>query len=167
VVCDNTGEIISFAKWRRPIPVSEWDIYVEVPWKWPEGTIFDVLEEWMSKVEEAGGELLGKTPCYCKLFIRYRRESSLTNSNEALSYIGTDQNYERLGAASMLVNWGLEHAKRENIPVALESTKNEKPFYEKLGFRGEQLIPMTMKGVGDSYASILYEEMCFLFMPHS
>lgn len=36
VVCDNTGEIISLAKWRRPIPDSEWDRYVEVPWKWPD-----------------------------------------------------------------------------------------------------------------------------------
>jgi hypothetical protein len=67
VVYDGAGKIISFAKWRRPIPESEWDRYVEAPWKWPKGTRFDILEEWTSKVEEAGEKLLGNTPFYCKL----------------------------------------------------------------------------------------------------
>jgi ribosomal protein S18 acetylase RimI-like enzyme len=83
-----------------------------------------------------------------------------------LSYIGTDPNYERRGAASILVNWGLEHGKHENVPIALESTKNAWPFYEKLGFRGEHLISMTLEDLGDGGASVLYEEMCFLFRPH-
>lgn len=71
VVCDDTGKIISFAKWRRPIPESEWGVYVEAPWKWPEGTRLDVLEEWTWKVEEAGERLLGRTPCYCKPITLY------------------------------------------------------------------------------------------------
>lgn len=66
VVCDGIGKIISFAKWTRPIPESALDEYVEAPWKWPNGTRLDVLEEWTSKVEEAGERLLGRTPCYCK-----------------------------------------------------------------------------------------------------
>lgn len=66
----------------------------------------------------------------------------------------------------MLANWGLERGKQENVPVALESTKNAWPFYEKLGFRGEQLISMILEGAEDGDASVLYEEMCFLLRPH-
>lgn len=66
----------------------------------------------------------------------------------------------------MLVNWGLERGKQENVSVALESTKNAWPFYEKLGFRGEHLISMVSAGVEDGHGSVLYEEMCFLFRPH-
>ncbi|KAL4780299.1 putative GNAT family acetyltransferase [Aspergillus varians] len=148
VARDDANEIISFAKWRRPIPESELESYAEAPWKWPGGTRLDVLEEWTAKVEAAGDRLLERTPCY------------------SLSYIGTDPNYERRGAASILVNWGLEHARRENVPVALESTKNAWPLYEKLGFCGEELISMTLEGVGDGGSSVLYEEMCFVFRPH-
>ncbi|KAJ5942085.1 acyl-CoA N-acyltransferase [Penicillium verrucosum] len=136
VVYDDAGTIISFAKWRRPIPESELDRYIEGPWKWPKGTRLDVLEEWTLKVEEAGGEIAGKYTILLR------------------------------GAASILVNWGVEHGKHENVPVALESTKNAWPFYEKLGFRGEYLISMTLEDFGDGGASVLYEEMCFLFAPH-
>lgn len=66
VVYDGAGTIISFAKWRRPIPEPEEDRYIEGPWKWPKGTRLDVLEEWTLKVEEAGERLLGNTPFYCK-----------------------------------------------------------------------------------------------------
>ncbi|KAL4963683.1 GNAT family N-acetyltransferase [Aspergillus stella-maris] len=152
VVRDTTtpgNEIISFAKWQHPIPESQAHSYVEVPWKWPAGTRLDILDEWTKKVVAAGENLLGKTPCYC------------------LTYIGTDPKYERRGSASMLVNWGLERAKREGVPASLESTKNAWPLYEKLGFRGEELISMTLEGVGEGGSSVLYEEMCFVFRPQT
>jgi hypothetical protein len=81
VVCDDTGKIISFAKWKRPVPESELDRYIEKPWKWPTETRFDILEEWTSKVEEAGNMLLGTTPCYCKLNRpnTYRQENALAD----------------------------------------------------------------------------------------
>ncbi|KAL4933219.1 GNAT family N-acetyltransferase [Aspergillus undulatus] len=143
-----TYKIISFAKWQHAIPESEADSFVEMPWNWPAGTRLDILAEWTSKVEAAGEKLLGKTPCY------------------SLTYIGTDPEYERCGAASMLVNWGLERAKSEQVPAALESTKNAWPLYQKLGFRGEELISMTLHGVGVGGSSVLYEEMCFVYRPH-
>ncbi|KAL4939167.1 hypothetical protein BDV06DRAFT_199337 [Aspergillus oleicola] len=142
-----TGETISFAKWQHPIPESEQDTYEEVPWKWPAETRLDILDEWTGKFVAAGEKLLGKTPIY------------------SLSYFGTDPKYERRGAASMLVTWGLERARKENVPAALESTKNAWAFYERLGFKGEEMIPMTLDGVAEGGKSVLYEEMCFVFRP--
>ena len=64
-----------------------------------------------------------------------------------MSYIGTDPQHERRGAASMLINWGLERGKSEGVPVALESTKNAWPLYEKLEFQSEKRILMILRGV--------------------
>lgn len=41
--------------------------YVEAPWRWPEGTVFAVLEEWTGKVESANENVIGSTPCYSEL----------------------------------------------------------------------------------------------------
>jgi hypothetical protein len=59
---EQSGKIIGFAKWRRPI----WDEeeYVEEPWVLPEGTAMGILDEWTERVEAAGGKVLGTRPCY-------------------------------------------------------------------------------------------------------
>ncbi|EER38662.1 GNAT family acetyltransferase [Histoplasma capsulatum var. duboisii H88] len=62
LVVRNQNEIISFAKWMRP--VLDADSYVEVPWRWPEGTRMDILNEWARKVEDASSSVIGSTPCY-------------------------------------------------------------------------------------------------------
>lgn len=79
-----------------------------------------------------------------------------------LSFIGTDPQYERRGAGSMLVEWGLERSRKENVPAALESTMNAAPFYMKLKFKAEEQISMQLFEVGES---VLYEETCFVFRP--
>jgi hypothetical protein len=59
---EQSGKIISFAKWCRPI----WDgeEYVEEPWVWPEGTAMGVLDEWTERVEAAGEKVLRTRPYY-------------------------------------------------------------------------------------------------------
>jgi hypothetical protein len=58
------NEIISFAKWTRPILESE--AYVEPSWVWPDGTDLKVLEEWTEKVDSAQLVVLGHQPFYRK-----------------------------------------------------------------------------------------------------
>jgi hypothetical protein len=58
------GRIISFAKWSHPVGVDE--DYVELPWEWPEGTNWVVLDMWNKMMEEVQGRLLGGMPCYRK-----------------------------------------------------------------------------------------------------
>lgn len=62
----------------------------------------------------------------------------------------------------MLVNWALERSKRENVPIALESTMDAEPFYEKLGFRSEGCISMPVVVDGES---VVYREMCLVYRP--
>ncbi|KAL1956729.1 hypothetical protein VTO42DRAFT_6879 [Malbranchea cinnamomea] len=145
VVKNEQSEIISFAKWCRPVEPEE--NYREPPWRWPAGANFDVLSEWTVKVEAETERVLGKTPCY------------------RLSFLGTDPCHQGKGAASRLVQWGLEHSRRDLAPVALESTSNAAGFYERFGFRAEGRISMRLHGVGENEASIMYEETCFVFRP--
>jgi len=63
-VRDQSGEIISFAKWSLPIFDSA--IYVESPWLWPEETNFACLNEWTKKIECATRKILGGAPCFRK-----------------------------------------------------------------------------------------------------
>lgn len=84
-----------------------------------------------------------------------------------LTYIGTDPKHERCGAASLLVQWGLDRSTSENVPIVLESTMNAVPFYEKLGFRSEAYISMPLYGIGEDGKQMLYEEVCLVFRPNT
>jgi hypothetical protein len=76
---EDSGEIISFAKWSHPI--LEGEDYVEPPWIWPEGTRMDVLEKWGSKLEEAQERALGGAPCYRKNGFSPEQEADARSEN--------------------------------------------------------------------------------------
>jgi len=140
-----TSKIISFAKWGHP--VAEGEDYVEPEWVWPEGTDLQVLDEWTEKVEDAHEKVLGNKPCYC------------------ITFIGTDPLYERRGAASLLVQWGIDRCKEDNVPAYLESTTEAGPFYEKHGFEHTDILSMELKGTLEGEKPQVYKEICFLFRP--
>ncbi|RYP05343.1 hypothetical protein DL765_009862 [Monosporascus sp. GIB2] len=56
------GLIVAFAKWSHP--VSDGEDYTEPPWAFPDGTNWDILEDWARKMEEAQRRALGGMPCY-------------------------------------------------------------------------------------------------------
>lgn len=58
------GAIIGFAKWSHPIELN--DDYEEPQWVWPEGTAFDVLNDWTRVTEAAQNVAIGSKPCYSK-----------------------------------------------------------------------------------------------------
>ncbi|KAF4211780.1 hypothetical protein CNMCM8980_008688 [Aspergillus fumigatiaffinis] len=138
VVREDDDRVVSFAKWC--LPVSESAVYEEEPWVWPEGTNMAILNAWTEKVEQAADKVMGKTPCY------------------RLSFIATDPSCARSGAGSLLVNWGIERSKKENIHIALESTLDAVPFYQRHGFQAEARISMPLEGIGKDGRTILYEE---------
>ncbi|PGH01464.1 hypothetical protein AJ79_07902 [Helicocarpus griseus UAMH5409] len=145
LVVRDQNEIISFAKWKRP--VFDTDAYLEAPWRWPEGTKMEVLDTWTSKVDDVSRRVFGSTPCYC------------------LSYIGTDPKHQRRGAATMLIRWGMERSMSENVPIQLESTMIAWPLYEKLGFQAKANICMQLEGIGNDGEAVDYEEMSLVFQP--
>ncbi|PGH09490.1 hypothetical protein GX51_00595 [Blastomyces parvus] len=144
LVIRDENEIISFAKWKRPVNDAA---YHEAPWRWPEGTRMDILDEWTKKVDDACSRAIGNTPCYC------------------LSFIGTHPKHERRGAASMLIRWGMERSASENVPIQLESTLVAWPVYKKLGFEDKERIHMRLEGVGEKGQSVIYEEMSLVWRP--
>ena len=80
-----------------------------------------------------------------------------------LTFIATDPQHERRGAASLLVKWALDRCKRDDVPAYLESTLNAGLFYQRHGFESVKKLSMALDGVGKDGASIVYEEMCLIF----
>jgi predicted N-acetyltransferase YhbS len=74
----------------------------------------------------------------------------------ALSFICTDPQYQRQGAGTLLVKWGITQARNKKVKVYLESTIDAKSMYEKLEFRAVEGISMALPGDG------VYEEVCMV-----
>ncbi|KAI0100521.1 putative GNAT family acetyltransferase [Nemania sp. FL0031] len=134
------GKVISFAKWSHPVEKDE--DYKETPWVWPSGTNMNVLESWTAKTDKAQEQTVGNKPCY------------------RLTFMGTDPAYERRGAASMMVRWGLERCKEYHVPGYLESTLNAAQFYRKMGFKATETISLQYALEGQNQK---YEETAFVY----
>ncbi|MCJ1344462.1 hypothetical protein MMC31_002665 [Peltigera leucophlebia] len=131
------GEIISFAKWSLPSSTSD----NEAPWIWPEGTRFDILDQWTQRVEGAKSKVLGDEPCY------------------RLAFIATDPDHQRRGAATMLIKWALDQCSKDKTSAYLESTPVAWALYTRLGFTPEEKISMTFPDKSS------YKEVGFLCRP--
>jgi predicted N-acetyltransferase YhbS len=78
--------------------------------------------------------------------------------------MGTDPSYERRGAASKLVRWGIDRCDKEGVPAYLERTLNAAAFYEKMGFRALDRISLTYDLDGEN-KDWVYEEIVFRYDP--
>ncbi|KAI1651643.1 putative GNAT family acetyltransferase [Daldinia loculata] len=131
-------QVIAFAKWAHPVRLDE--DYIEPPWIWPTGTNLGILNDWAKKTEAAQSRALGDTPCYRLLFM------------------GTDPAYQRRGAATMMVRWGIEHSRKDGAPAYLESTLEAASFYRNLGFVDVDRISLEYRVDGAETRSIYEEE---------
>lgn len=52
-----------------------------------------------------------------------------------LNQVKTLPAFQRKGAGSLLMEWGVELAKRENLKICLEATGFGLPLYNKFGFK--------------------------------
>ncbi|CAF9932450.1 MAG: hypothetical protein HETSPECPRED_008363 [Heterodermia speciosa] len=156
VVRDQEDRIISFAKWSLPVTLEQdHGSYTEKPWRWPEGSNFPVLDEWAAKLERAHRNVLGETPSYPGA----RQEALLTLFYPDLTFIGTDPQYERRGAATALIQWGLDRCCESGAPAYLESTLGAVQLYERLGFKIRHRVSIVLEGAQS------YEEACCVFQP--
>ncbi|KAI1382924.1 putative GNAT family acetyltransferase [Hypoxylon trugodes] len=136
------GKVIAFAKWAHPVLTNE--DYTEPPWIWPTGTDFKILDGWTRKSEEAQFRAIGDAPCY------------------RLTFMGTDPEYRGRGAATMMVRWGMEQCKQDNVPAYLESTLEAADFYRKLGFIDKETFTLAYEET-DSKLPGVYEEISFTY----
>jgi GNAT superfamily N-acetyltransferase len=161
------NEIISFAKWTRPI--LELEAYVEPAWEWPDGTNLKVLDAWTEEVDAMQQVVLGHSPFYRKLVGMFWRGMLFAFGAYValdLTFIGTDPSYECRGAASLLLRWALEHCARENVPAYLEGTIDAGPLYERHGFKAVANLSMVLEGIIRDGEPVVYEETCFIFRPN-
>ena len=173
---DGTPKVIAFAKWSHPIVQDEQ--YVEAPWALPEGTDYAVLNAWLDKIEVLYQQVVGDSPCYRK-FPEYVRMSSIVDcvwhrcsSPQAaqahvaagLTYIATDPLYQRCGAGSLLLDWGVEQSKTYGHLLELESTLDAADFYQRRRFesRGSIHLQYIYSETGQTEE---YEESMLVFTP--
>jgi predicted N-acetyltransferase YhbS len=92
------------------------------------------------------------------------RNRTLMNSLD-LAVLATDPEYEHQGAASMLLQWGIDRCIRQRVPAYLESTVEAAPLYERHGFKPEGSFTMTFPLKSKTDGLCVYSETCFLFRP--
>ena len=63
-----------------------------------------------------------------------------------LTYLATNPAYERRGAGALLVQWGLDRCRREQVRAYVESTSLAEPVYTRLGFEARETISTVCKG---------------------
>ncbi|KAI8630612.1 putative GNAT family acetyltransferase [Xylariaceae sp. FL1651] len=143
---DRGGKVVAFAKWSHP--TARDDGYEETPWIWPPGTDLEILDGWARVAEEAQEQAVGDKPCY------------------RLTFMGTDPAYERRGAASMMVRWGLDQCRKKGVLAYIESTLDAAAFYEKLGFTAFSNLSLEYKIAGQ-YQAKVYREISFIHRPSS
>ncbi|KAF4630639.1 hypothetical protein G7Y89_g7493 [Cudoniella acicularis] len=125
-----TGKIISQAEWHF----------------YPKESVGDVMDlafvEGTEEDKEYARHVVGT-------FQAKRREAIAQTSVPLmlLDSLTTDPAYQRRGAASMLVKWGLEMADSLNGEAYLEATEFGKPVYKKLDFKvlGYYVVPVPPK----------------------
>ncbi|KAK5103112.1 hypothetical protein LTS08_003915 [Lithohypha guttulata] len=72
-----------------------------------------------------------------------------------LAILATDPDHQRRGAAGLLVKWGVEEAKRYNLPLYVESSEAGHELYKKYGFKDLELheIDMSRWGIAQPHRS--------------
>ncbi|KAF9766622.1 hypothetical protein IL306_000945 [Fusarium sp. DS 682] len=137
---------IAYAKWSHPVPPGE--VYVEPPWHWPEGTDFDMLEVWNNKMEEAQSMALGSNPCY------------------KLTFLATDPGYQRQGAGSLLLQWGMKESAQAGVPIYVESTLEAADLYKKNGFKEKRSFSVKFWS-SENQSLQEYTEVSFVYRPRA
>jgi GNAT superfamily N-acetyltransferase len=80
---------------------------------------------------------------------------------EGLDWLITDAEYQGQGAGTSLLDWGLEKARNEQMPIHLESTIESMDSYTKRGFRKVADIEISLHAGKDE----LYHEVGLLWEP--
>lgn len=79
-----------------------------------------------------------------------------------MTFVGTLPEHQGRGAATILTNWGLERAKKDNLPVYLESTVAASSLYRRLGFVALDGLWMKLPETAPDGGPNIYEELGML-----
>lgn len=85
------------------------------------------------------------------------RRKWLSNRPHAiLMYMATDPAWRRRGAATAVVQWGLERCRELKIPAFLEASEDGKKVYQKLGFEVVDEVVMEMGGETARFPAMMW-----------
>ncbi|TVY17184.1 hypothetical protein LARI1_G003840 [Lachnellula arida] len=139
IIDEETGEIISMARWHwYPDGYSytegiHWETHNAVEGcPWPKGMNVE-LHNWILTRRDAAREHWQEKgqPCWI------------------LMHLVTRASQRGRGAASMLINWGVERARKDAVPAYLEAGVLAVPLYAKHGFRQVgDLLRFDLRGHG-------------------
>jgi GNAT superfamily N-acetyltransferase len=73
-------------------------------------------------------------------------DSKFGNDQMFLHNISTRPDYQRRGAATALIQWGMSFAEREGIPVTLLSNSVGMQLYTKLSFKSFRTVEVRVEG---------------------
>ncbi|KAJ0108912.1 hypothetical protein J7T55_005455 [Diaporthe amygdali] len=124
VVDPATNGIMAWATWHFCPALSEEEVAKgPVSFEWP-------LPQWYDSLHHFRYEVMKGRPHYL------------------LGMIVTSPDYRRRGAASLLMQWGIEKADERGVEIYLESSLAGRPLYEKFGLRTLKVFDFDMAQLG-------------------
>ncbi|KAI7780805.1 hypothetical protein LA080_015488 [Diaporthe eres] len=127
-------EITAFCIWYREGPSGDEDAEEETP----------VLSSIVDSVRDLVNPIIDSSHAKAMANMCSSEESQQWNEDGykkpdeywGILDLGVDPKYQRRGIARSLLQWGLERAEKEGLPVHLSATPDGASLYRSLGFRG-------------------------------
>lgn len=157
---DNDGELVAFGRWHRYtngyVPAGDLE-YAGLkdrndPGTWPGGLQKELYCGCFYGLLTARDEWIGRQHCWSIKVLTH--PSSLLFADRqllVLTTLKTREPFQRNGAGSMILQWGLKEAAKEQVPAYLEAAPDAKHLYEAHGFRevGTDVIEGAKFGIPD------------------
>ncbi|EXJ71788.1 uncharacterized protein A1O5_05598 [Cladophialophora psammophila CBS 110553] len=129
-----SGEIASFAVWHFYPPKTQEEVEEEM-----------LMREF--PLPDDANKDLGNRLIRNSIRKRHEVAASAVGPDKPYAYlaaIGTSPKYQRQGAASLLLDWGLERADDRGLAAYVESAPAALRLYEKYGFKEVCKLPLEM-----------------------
>ncbi|KIW95123.1 uncharacterized protein Z519_03707 [Cladophialophora bantiana CBS 173.52] len=148
-----SGEIASFAVWHFYPPKSQEEVEQEM-----------LMREF--PLPDDANKDLGNRLIRNSIRKRHEVAASIIGPDKPYVYlaaIGTSPKYQRQGAASLLLDWGLERADDRGLAAYVESAPAALRLYEKYGFKEVSKLALEMSPWKEGE----YMNVCMVRQPSS
>jgi len=79
------------------------------------------------------------------------------NAQIYLLLLATHPDYQRRGAASMLVQWGVDVAKKEDLEVTVMADPSAEGFYDHMGFEHVKVVDIQVEGEEEKVSVVVMQ----------
>ena len=135
-------EVLGFAWWARDPPCGSSALPAPAEWANKNNNIFAALERTLLSIEQNYTHFFSLNRCSDPQRINQFRSAMVEldpfvplKDHLHLHFIAVSPSYQRKNIGGQLVDWGLEHAKREGVPATLTASPVGLGLYRKRGFK--------------------------------